>query len=171
MPARVGLGQHAGAHLLADPRVILRSPGCSSPSRQRYTRLSPTCATTGASFAEQHGRRRRRHAAQRFVRFHRRGEAAVGEPERGLQPVAVEAERADRTGNGQVRVDVGVARVVDERLDDLDGQPRRDLAGRVAAHAVGDHVQAEVRPRAVRVFVVLPAQTRMGGDGRGDAAA
>ena len=69
-------------------------------------------------------------------------------------------------GNGQVRVDVGVARVVDEVLDDLDRELRGDLAGRVAAHAVGHHVQAEVGTRAVRVFVLLPAQARMGRDGR-----
>ncbi len=46
------------------------------------------------------------------------------------------------------RVDVGVARVVDERFDDLRGEARRDFTGGVAAHAVGHQEQAEVGPRA-----------------------
>ena len=47
-----------------------------------------------------------------------------------------------------------------------DGDARRDLAGGVAAHAVGDDEQPEVRARAVAVFVAGPAADRGPTDGR-----
>ena len=50
-------------------------------------------------------------------------------------------------------------RIGDEGLDGIDGLARRDFAGDVAAHAVGDDEQADVGPLAVAVFVAGPAQT------------
>ena len=47
--------------------MILRDLLQRARRASRYTRLSPTCATTGVPLADEHRRRRRRHAAQRFV--------------------------------------------------------------------------------------------------------
>ena len=69
---------------------------------------------------------------------------AVGEAERGLQAIAVEADRRfERERPGAVLV--GVGGFGDERLDGFHGHARRDLAGHVAAHAVGDDEQADDR--------------------------
>ena len=72
-------------------------------------------------------------------------------------------------GNGHVRLTSASRVSLMNASIDLDGELRRDFAGRVAAHAVGDEVEAEIGARAVGVLVALPAQARMGRDRRGDA--
>ena len=72
------------------------------------------------------------------------GDLAVGEPERGLQPVGFEADGGiERERPGAVLV--GAGGLFDEGLDGFDRDARGDFAGDVAAHAVGDDEQAEIR--------------------------
>ena len=89
---------------------------------------------------------------------------AVRETERGLQPVGFDAEGGiEREGPGAVLVRAG--RLLDEGFDGFNRDPRRDFAGDMPAHAVGNHEQADVRPRQVAVFVAGAAQTRIRADG------
>jgi hypothetical protein len=53
------------------------------------------------------------------------------------------SEIAGSNGNGQVRFLSAPAVSADERFDRLDRDARRDFAGGVAAHAVGDDEEAE----------------------------
>ena len=46
---RLGLGQAAAPHELADERVIRRRAARATPSRKRYARESPTCASVAVS--------------------------------------------------------------------------------------------------------------------------
>src|SRR4029078_5760571 len=62
---------------------------------------------------------------------------------------------------------VGAGGLGDEGLDGCDGDARGDFAGDVAAHPVGDHEEAEIRTRAVTVFVAAAAQARVRADGPG----
>ena len=88
----------------------------------------------------------------------RRGDPPVGEAERGLEAVGFEAEGGfERKRPGAVLV--GAGGLLDEGLDGFDGHPRRDLAGDVAAHAVGDDEEADVGTGAVAVFVAGAPQT------------
>ena len=57
--------------------------------------------------------------------------------------------------NGQVSVSTG-AGPRDELPERVHGQLRRDLAGVVPAHAVGDHKQAQAGIHQERVLVGLP---------------
>ena len=93
--------------------------------------------------AGQERRGGRRHAAQVVRVGNRRRDPAVGEAERRLQAVGFEAERGlERKRPGAVLV--GAGGLLDERLDRLDRDARRDLAGDVAAHPVGDDEEADV---------------------------
>ena len=117
-----------GAHLLLDPRVIVRE----------LVELS--VAQHGRRGCRRRARRRRDAAPARsadaVVAMPRRslrvgdrgGDPAVREAERGLQPVGFEADAGfERERPGAVLV--GAGRVVDERLDGVDGhratRPRR----------------------------------------------
>ena len=89
---------------------------------------------------------------------------AVGEAERRLEAVAFEAERGlERERPGAVLV--GAGGFLDEGLDGLDGDARRDLAGDVAAHAVGDDEQADVGAGAVAVLVAAAPEAGVRADG------
>ena len=93
-----------------------------------------------------------------------RGDAAVGEAEGVLQAVGLEAERG-LEGKRPGAVLVGAGGLLDEGLDRLDREARGDLAGDVAAHAVGDDEQAEVRTGAVAVLVARSPEAGMRADG------
>src|SRR5439155_17605190 len=98
----------------------------------------------------------------------RGGNLVVRQPERRLQPVRFEAERRlERKRPGPIAIRGGG--FADEVLDRLDGHARRDLAGHVAAHAVGDHEETEVGPAAIAVFVAGAAESRIRADGPGQA--
>ncbi len=121
-------------------------------------RLSPTCAT--------HADDAPARSADAVVAMPRSslesaiadGNLPVGEAKGGLETVGFEAERGfERKGPGAVLV--RARRVVDECLDGIHGLPRRDLAGDVAAHAVGDDEQSDVGPFAMTVFIAGATQT------------
>ena len=106
----------------------------------------------------------RRHPAQILRVGDGRGDPAVGEPERRLQAVGFEAERRiERERPGAVLV--GAGGLLDEGLDRFDRDARRDLAGDVTAHAVGDDEEADVRTSAMTVFVAGAPEAGVGADG------
>ena len=70
-------------------------------------------------------------------------------------------------GNGQVRFLSAPAVSSMNVCDGFDGDARRDLAGDVAAHAVGDDEQAEVGAGAVAVLVAAAPEAGVGANGPG----
>ena len=62
-------------------------------------------------------------------------------------------------------------RFLDQAHHRLDGDAARDFAGVVAAHAVGQHEQADVGVDADRVLVVLADAAHVGEADRADLAA
>ncbi len=157
MLTRGGRAHRPGANLLLDPRVIVR----------QLVQLAVSQAIDAAVADVRHARRRcagkerrrgRRHAAQLARIGDRRGDLPVGEAKGSLETVGFEAERGfERKGPGAVLV--RTRRVRDECLDGIHGLPRRDLAGDVAAHAVGDDKQPDVGPFAMTVFIAGATQT------------
>ena len=162
--------EHAGAHLLLDPGMILRERDervLAMSGRSGCPRRAPAMATPSAPIEQ--ARRGRGHPAQQELPGHFVLEPAVGQAEGRPQAVGVQAESRHRTGTAtrcRCRRPVGLG---DEGLDGFDGEARGHLAAGVSAHAVGDEEQAQVWPGAEVVLVVGSAQARVGAGGPGAA--
>ena len=65
---------------------------------------------------------------------------------------------------------VGAGGFGDEGLDGFDGEARGDLAGDVAAHAVGDDEEAEIGAGTVAILVAASAETGVRANGPGQHA-
>ena len=170
MAARVVLGQHAGAHLLADPGVVLRDlvqravapqvDAAVADVRHHRRSLGRTAPPPRSSPCR---------AACRSPSI-AAAEPAVGEAERGLQAVAVEAERRDRTETARCVLTSA------SRVSLMNASMASTASCDATSPAAWPPMPSATmnRPRsvagAVGVFVLLPAQTRMGRDRRGNAS-
>ena len=159
MRLRLVLRQDAGGDLLVDPRVVVGQ-----------ARELPVAEEIGAAVADvgeredllvqEAGDDGRPHSLQPRLRGDGGHDALVGLLDRDREPVAVEVEGVvvlERPGRLFL-----LARRGDELADRLDGDPRRDLAGRVPAHAVGDDEETVVQVERERVLVVLALAADVG---------